>query len=205
MLFNRPLARLLAGLTLLATSATAGFADSPITSTNFWRAYADVPEVKMANDIERLNTKLGNYLSSDKVSIDKKAAVINALSWNFHGKENATLFMEILAQKYKTQDATLIDAKLSAEDRFCLGFLTAQDDYFHVGTALKQVKKAQKSLPNSFTVAVVTGLIEAQDNFKGQKLWPYVAPVLESKKLKDDMRPAARKAIYDYMVLYKKK
>lgn len=176
------------------------WADSPLTNTDMWKGYRDLPEVTMARDIERLNTKLAYYLVSS-ASIDKKVAMINALSWNYHGKQNAMLFREVLAQKYKTPD---VDSKINAEERLCLAYLTALDDYFDVREAHRMALQAQKQLPNSFTVAIVCKLIEAQKRFGEQdKLWTIVEPVLNSKKLKNDMRPAARKQIVDYMILYK--
>lgn len=181
-----------------------GWADSPLTSTDFWTAYKDVPEVVMAHDIERLNTRLGIYLSSN-ASIDKKAAVINALSWNINNKENSKLFLEILGQKYKTTDQVQISKRLTPEERFCLGYLTALDDYNHVDAALVLAQQARRQLGPSFTVAIVTELIEAQKNFgSGTSLWSFVSPVFADKKLKQDLRPAGRKVIFDYMALYKK-
>lgn len=188
---------------LLGLAAVPAWADSPLTSTSFWTAYKDVPEVASAHDIERLNTKLGYYLLSN-ASIDKKAAVINALSWNYNGRQNAQLFSEILGQKYKTSDAAQIKKRLTAEERFCLAYLTALDDYFNVDKALVMAKEARRQLGNSFTVAIVTELIEAQQSPGGATpLWNYVAPVFNDKKLKQDLRPAGRKVIYDYMALYK--
>ena len=189
---------------LLSLAAAPAWADSPLTSTDFWTAYKDVPEVVTAHDIERLNTRLGYYLLSN-ASIDKKAAVINALSWNYNGRQNAQLFTEILGQKYKTTDPAQLNRRLTAEERFCLAYLTALDDYFHVDAAYDMARQARRQLGGSFTVAIVTELIEAQKNFGGKTpLWNYVAPVLNDKKLKQDLRPGGRKVIFEYMALYKK-
>lgn len=192
-------------LVCLLIGVTPALADSPLTSSDFWVGYKDIPQVVMAHDIERLNTKLAYYLLDSTVSIDRKAAVINALSWNYHGKGNSELFIEVLGQKYKTTEFSKIDARLTAEERFCLAYLASMDNYFQVHKALEQARMAQKKLPQSFTVAIVTKLIEAQDRFSEQdKLWSIVQPVLDSKTLKMDMRSTGRQAIYDYMVLYKK-
>ncbi|MFN8609481.1 MAG: hypothetical protein U0931_18225 [Vulcanimicrobiota bacterium] len=191
-------------LCLLCLSPISSWADSPLTSTDFWTAYRDVPEVVMAHDIERLNTKLGYYLMST-ASIDKKAAVINALSWNVNNKENASLFLEVLGQKYKTGEKAEIQRRLTPEERFCLSYLTALDDYNHVDRALTMAKQARRQLGASFTVAIVTELIEAQNHFGGATpLWNYVAPVFADHKLKQDLRAAGRKVIFDYMALYKR-
>lgn len=181
------------------------WADSPLTSTPLWKGYRDLPEVASARDIERLNTSLAQYLLS-KATLDKKIAVINALSWNYYGKQNAALFLEVLGQKYKSQDAKVLEGRLTAEERLCLAYLTAMDDYFHVEKALAMARQARKSLPQSFTADVITRLIEAQHRFAEQdKLWTLVEPAFTNQKLKFDMRPEGRKQIYDYMILYRKK
>ena len=80
----------------------------------------------------------------------------------------------------------------------------ALDDYFEVKPALQTLRKARRQLPQSFTVAIVTELVEAQHNFASMKLWQYVEPVFADKHLRQDLRPQARKVIFDYMALYRK-
>lgn len=181
----------------------SGWADSPLTSTNFWKAYKDVPAVVQAHDIERLNTTLAYYLISPANSIDKKAAVINALTWDFNGKQNAMLFREVLGIKYKVAPAQ-VDRRLNADEVFCLAYLTALDDYFHVEKALALAEKARARNPKSFTVAMVAALTRAQSRFSDQKsLYGITQPVFDDRKLVQDMRPAGRAIIAEYMRLYK--
>lgn len=181
--------------------APQAWGDSPLTSTDFWKAYQDVPEVQLSHDIERLNTRLAYYLMDTRNSIDKKAAVINALSWKIDGKENAMLFREVLAIKYKTDR---VEKRLSADETFCLGYLTALDDYFHPEPSWKFLQQARKRSPKSFTVAIVTALVDGQIHFSEQnKVWGPTAAVLNDKTLKQDMRAAAKDTIVRYMSLYK--
>ncbi len=188
-------------LLMLLLWAWPAAADSPLTSTDFWRAYRDVPEVVMAHDLERLNTQLGYYLLS-QAPIDRKAAVINALSWNFHGKQNAVLFREILEQKYSGPN---YESRLNGDELFCLGYLTALDDYFHAENALPWLGKARKAHPKSFTVALVGALVEAQTRFQHfEELWPITERVLNDRNLKRDLRTSGVKIVTDYMKLYQK-
>jgi len=73
-------------------------ADSPITSTDFYKAYLHIPEVEEANKVGVLSDKIAQYLLDSENSLDKKAAVINALSWDFDRKINAYLFKRHLKQ-----------------------------------------------------------------------------------------------------------
>ena len=58
-------------------------ADSPITSTDFYKAYLHIPEVEEAHTIGVLSEGIAEYLLNSDNSLDKKAAVINALSWDW--------------------------------------------------------------------------------------------------------------------------
>ena len=65
------------------------FADSPLTSTDFHKAYLDVPLIKKTtNSTGVLTDEVFEYLTS-KNSLDKKVALINALKWNIDGKKNS--------------------------------------------------------------------------------------------------------------------
>ncbi len=187
-------------LSILGLSLAA-WADSPLTSTEFWTAYRDVPQVRAAHDLRHLNPGLNNYLLS-KAPLDRKAAVVNALSWNYHGQQNAQLFLESAAHKYhKSLTDTLY--MLTPDEQFCWGYLMAMDNYFDVKTSLQTLRAARRRMPRSFTVAIVTELVEAQHNFAQQKLWQYVEPVFDDPDLSRDLRPQARKVIYNYMALYR--
>lgn len=184
---------------LVALVSLGAAADSPLTSTDFWRAYRDIPEVLEARDIERLNTRLANYLLSPKPSLDKKAAVINALSWNFYGRQNAMLFREVLGQKYKSAPE-VVEPRLTGSETFCLAYLTALDDYFKVAPAVKLSAEARRKNPKSYTVALIDALIRSQR----KPTWAAVGAVVADPTLKKDLRPQAERIILDYMRLYKR-
>ena len=188
---------------LLFCALAPAHADSPLTSTEMWRAYRDVPEVRTALDIERLNTALGRFLLS-KAPIDQKIAVVNALSWNLHGKENALLFREMLGQKYRCAP-NVLEGRLTPDETLCLGYLVALDDYFHPRAAAPLVEAARMRLPRSFTAAMVAALVRAQQQLFEHRLariWPDTKAVLDDRRLLNDMRPQARAIIVHYMKLY---
>ena len=58
----------------------AAYSDSPLTSTDFYRAYLDVPVV--ADHVEaEMNEEIFDILQSDEYRMDVKVAVINAMGW----------------------------------------------------------------------------------------------------------------------------
>ena len=79
------------------------YADSPLTSTPISNAYEDLEIVKKAKASGEMNSEFALFLHNESNPIDKKAALINALGWDFNGKKNAMLFGKniILTQKLK--------------------------------------------------------------------------------------------------------
>lgn len=177
------------------------FADSPLTSTPFSEAYDDLQIISIAR-LGVMNENIAVYLHSESNTIDKKAAVINALGWDVDGNNNAQLYCNIIYQKNII--ASDIDA-LNAGDAFVVGYLMAMGAYQNPGGALPFLKRAKTLLGNSFTVNIIYGLVKAQkamdDDFC--KVWKYVNKVFINDKLTMDMRDGAKKIIYDYMVSYK--
>lgn len=180
-------------------------ADSPITSTDFARAYLDVAMVKRADKTRVLDREIADYLSDPEVAIDCKAAVINALSWDLDGKHNAELFKYHLALKHQRTLDRLETGDLTADEVFCLGYLTVMDDYFDPAPALPLLEEARRRIPKSFTVAIIGALAQAQKLMDSDwdEVWKVTERVLEDKSLKSDLRSKARQIIIDYMILYK--
>lgn len=189
---------------LLIFSATSR-ADSPITATDFYKAYMDVKMVKRAHLEGVMGLEIAEFLSSPENPIDVKAAVINALSWKFEGKNNAELYAYYLALLYHLPVSELNTDFLGADESFCLGYLTALDDYFHPEFAIPLLEEARKSINDSFTVSIISAVVKAQAAFDSDwcEVWREIKAVLENRALKQDFRPEATKIILDYMVLYK--
>lgn len=180
-------------------------ADSPLTGTDFWQAYQDVPEVMRAREHQALDEVLIAYLMGEH-PIDHKAAVINALSWNSKVQpRNFVVFEEMLAAKYDTvPEPDKLVEHLTAHEAFCLGYINAMDQYTVPSFSLPYLYAARRQMPRSFTVAMLTSIVEAQDVYdQWEKIWPIVSKPTHKRDLVMDMRPAAKEAILAYLELYK--
>ncbi len=178
-------------------------ADSPITSTPIYQAYLENPYVSLALKKGVLNDTIAGYLLNDTVSIDKKAAVINALGWDFNGKNNATEFFKYIQKKYNFSKAFDLDG-VSGDDVFCLGYLTIMDNYFETEKPIKILKIAKTKNPKSYTVNIILALVEAQKAMDTDwcAVWRLAASVKDNGNLVYDMDTNAVKIIFDYMELY---
>ena len=181
------------------------YADSPITATDFYEAYLDVKMVERAHLEGVMGLEIAEFLTSPENPIDVKAAVINALSWRFEGKKNAELYAYYLALLYHLSITELDMAFLSADEIFCMGYLTAMDDYFHPEKAVSLLEEAHELMKDSFTVSIILAITKAQRAFDSDwcEIWKLTEEVLQNKELKQDLRPEAMKRIIDYMILYK--
>lgn len=192
-------------LNLLFLSSVDSFADSPITATDFYEAYQDVKMVQRAHLEGVMGVEIAEFLSSQENPVDVKAAVINALSWRFEGKNNAELYTYYLGLLYHMSVPELDTDFLSADEIFCLGYLIAMDNYFHPENAISLLEEADKLTKDSFAVSIVLALAKAQIAFEKDwcEAWKITERVLKNTDLKQDLRPEAKKIIVDYMILYR--
>lgn len=186
-------------------------ADSPITSTNFYEAYLDIPEIVTAHENGVLDITLSEFLDNKKITIDKKIALINALNWKFEGKTNNNMFSYHLCLFKNKRVVDFSIDTLDADELLLLAYVTTMDDYFHPEQALPILEKAFEKSPKkkySTTYQTVKTLIESQsilsnpDNWN--EIWEKMNAVLNDKNLNKDMRKEALEIIKEYMILYKK-
>ncbi len=180
-------------------------ADSPLTSTAFYSAYSDIDMVQKAAKSGVLTEEVAGFLSCKENSIDVKAAVINALSWDINGKNSYEFFSKVLKKKYNKGVDSLILDELTGDEVFCLGYLLAMDDYFDVYDALDILDIAWGKNDTSFTVSMIYALVEAQAamDYDWCEVWELIKDELNDKTLKRDMREGAVDLILDYMKLYR--
>ena len=191
-------------LALLICCSKFILADSPVTSTNFHTAYQDIPMVVYAGEKGIIDQEIADFLMNPEHEIDLKAAVINALSWDFNGKSNALRYRDFLKEKHNKRYLKKIH-KMEAHDLFCLGYLTAMDDYFNCYPALEFLEEAVKKQPGSFTMQIILAIVKAQIAFDVNwcEVWKLTDEVLKKDDLERDMRENAIEIIVNYMILYK--
>jgi hypothetical protein len=181
------------------------FADSPLTSTDFYKAYFDIPLIqKTANSNGELTDEVFEYLIS-KNSLDKKTALINALKWDFDGKNNSSLYIKKLLGIRKNYTLTNFYQKATPEELICYGYLKAMDDYFDVKKASIFTSRAQKLNPGSYTIAVINHLITAQmlESSNWCEIYSGFDNIKQTKLIKIDFRTKASDIIYEYLKGYK--
>lgn len=190
------------GVMVFSMNPITAFADSPVTSTDFYRAYINVDVVESAREKGVLDEEIANYLHSSENPIDVKAAVINALGWSIDGKSNAKDYVSL----FYSDDIENLDLdSINGDELFCISYMMALDDYFNVDKALPLMEKAYEKENTSFTVAMIRNTLNGQvDLFNGnwRMVWTNTKNVLDDKTLVKDMKQEAIDIIVDYLKLY---
>ncbi|MCF6364946.1 MAG: hypothetical protein L3J35_01975 [Bacteroidales bacterium] len=195
---------LLSLLAVFSVSSTA-YADSPLTSTHFSKAYEDeaiIIKASKSNGI--LTPELMNYLIDKQNPVAVKMAVINKLSWDINGKSNTGIFIDYLKKKklYKNEDKFIKKGK--GDVLLCVAYLKVMDNYNDIDDALKYAEYALKKNSKSYTYNIIAALIKAQKAFNSDwcKVFKLTDNVRNNNSLKIDMKVEAITIIFDYMDLY---
>ncbi|MFT4144783.1 MAG: hypothetical protein QM644_10045 [Mobilitalea sp.] len=173
------------------------FADSPVTSTPFSKAYYNIDIVKKASERNTITADMAAYLADVSNPIDVKAAIINALSWSVDGKNNTEVYCEyIYGKELKDIDV----ATLSGDQQFCIGYLLAMDDInFETTQSMEYLRMARDNMKDSLTVNVITFLVETMNGEAYD--WPnQLRSILADTYLNKDISDDAIKVITDYML-----
>jgi hypothetical protein len=183
---------ILLSLIILPAFLTSIIASEPVTKTKFYTVYGSLSEV---SHIETHGTVDGNvlpFLIDPENPIDQKAAVMNTLLVNNQNKNNAVTFSMLMARLNRENFETLDLNKLSAEELFCLGYLTLMDDDGSTARALPILGMAKDKNPASSTIAIVHAIAsthasaEEGNQCKGWKLF---SQVVGDASLNHDMHP----------------
>ncbi len=186
---------------------TAGWADSPLTSTHFADAYSDHPMVQMADQMMQndIPTTLLNFLADKNSPVDVRLAVINKIGWNFDGTTVGAQLGEYLMGRYGAKSEKKLVKKLDAGTLAVYAYAKAMSNYFDVTAASELGHQAVKKNKNkSFSVAMISALIDAQiylDSDWGM-IYKVIADVLHDGSLHLDMRQEAIDNIMEYINLY---
>jgi hypothetical protein len=193
-------------LIVLTISITNVFADSPLTSTNFFKAYLDVPLVQQALKSKgKLTHDMIFYLANDTNALDIKLAIINALGWNHKGRGNGTSYLNyvVKTKKYKGEAKSITFKWFATSDELIFyAYLLSLDNYFDVVDANEIAQLALKKSPNSYAVNMIACLIKSQGLFLlGEECYSFKLynTLKTNTQLKMDVRNDAEKYIFEYM------
>jgi hypothetical protein len=186
--------------------ANTSFADSPLTSTPFYKGYLDIAIIKEAAKSDGIITeKQLQFLTNSKNPIAIKLALINSLGWNVKGKSNAPEYLDYLFKKQSQLNYNNFINKASAEELICYAYLKAMDDYFNVKSASVFARQAMYKAPTSYSIHLIGALIQVQGVIAKNwcSIYTNMHQVGTNKKLNIDMKSNSIKTIFIYTDRYK--
>ncbi len=184
--------------------SSISFADSPITSTDFYLAYNSLDILDDTYyESGVISVELMNYLDNIDNSIDVKMAIINKLSWDIDGKRNSDIYMNYLMKKYKYKDELKLLESSNGDHLLCIAYLKAMDNYFEVDEAIWYAMYALKFRPKSYTYNIILTILKSQKmlNYDWNEIYNLTTEV-KFKDLEMDMKDEAIKIIYEYLDSY---
>ena len=184
------------------------FADSPLTSTDLYKAYIDVPLVQDALKCKgKITNEMMEYIDNDANPLEVKLAIINAIGWNVKGNKSSKLYFKFVMnkKKYKSDfggDYTAFSWNATADELICYAYMKALDNYFDVTDAFEVAGLSLKKNPNSFAVNMIYNLIKAQGLISYGETC-YAKKMFNTLKnnpnLTADMKKEAMPFIFEYM------
>ena len=184
------------------------FADSPLTSTDFYKAYMDVPMVQEASLSKgSITNEMMEYIDDDDNPLEIKLAIINAIGWEHKGMMVSKMYFMFVMnkKKYKTEFGGEFSAfkwNASRDELICFSYMKALDNYFEVVDAFEIAGEAVRKYPDSFAVNMIYNLIKAQgltaygESCYASKMF---LTLKDNPKLKMDMRKESMSYVFEYM------
>lgn len=186
--------------TVLMIFSTYLYADSPLTSTEFYLSYSEFPQVMNAHEREdkTLTDNDIQFLTDKKVMLGAKLALINALGYKQEGKGNEAKYLDTINPNIESYDEMSGDST-TAEETIIFAYLLAMDDYFDIARAFDIAKNASKKEPQSLAIQLILGLIQAQIELENDwcQVYEVVNQVRELPNLEQDIKPEAIKQIFE--------
>ena len=202
--------RLFLPFLLLFFSTVIALADSPLTSTEFWRTLnptdnkADNPPVLQVYDESGWGDDVLAVLCSPDVPVEQRLCLVNYVGWNFSGQKHYADFVTFYVEKNNIESKQKVYDGMSGEQMIIFAYVKAMDDYFDVRQAERIAKEAVKRSPNSRAVNMIFALITAQHLFDYD--WGGVYKVCHkvevNNSLNNDFSDNSVKIIMEYIGLY---
>lgn len=115
---------------MLIILASTIYADSPLTSTDFYRAYLDVPLVKKAaGSPGKLTKEMMEYLRNDNNPLDKRIALVNAVGWYVENQSTLRDYIEFCYDKYELENGITTDTAMIVLDEPYIETVTPDNTY----------------------------------------------------------------------------
>ena len=200
--------RIILLLSVIMFAAAGCYADCILNSTEFYRAYLDVPLVNSAHQNKNnFTAEHKAYLMNENNPMDIRMAIVNAFDWDHEG-DYYRQFMDYLKEKTNSRSDEEVIQNASAERLVTLAYLKAMQELDveedeDIPALLDMALQKPHDLTVSYLLPHIIIMTQILD-FDGQrdKIFPMVERGILSNP-NQDMRPEAIDYYMDYMNYYR--
>ena len=181
---------------LLLVSSNS-YADTPLTSINFWTIHADDFAVQNALRNNKMDKSTIDFILDESNSLEIRLSVINAIGWKFNSdnKKSTTLLRSIL-KKYKVNSIdNLFDVK-HIDILTCYTYSLALDNYKNVDNIIQLSREVSNLDPNNFYSNYIYTLIKSQ-KYSLSSQWCNVFSVFKELRKSDRFNSEFGNKLYD--------
>lgn len=197
-------------LVICLLCSMSALADSPLTSTPFYKAYLDVPAVKEAQrNPGEMTDNIKAFLFNDNNPLDQRIAVINAVGWDYEGLPTFSDYLDYYMKNRFGNKAAYpslqeICGDATPEQLVIFAYLKAMSNYFDVDEAFQIAQMAMSNPVEKQSFLLPIGLIAGQiylDMGEWCSIYQIVNDMLNID-VEKDLRPEAVDIVMDYIGLY---
>lgn len=180
------------------------FAQNQVSQTSFYENNSQLDAVQAILKTGGIEGTSALFLMDENNPMGEKAVVINSLL-SSEKSNNAETFTMFLARKYGVNFQELDINSLTANEVFCLGYITLVNDDGNPNKALPILEKAIEKMPNSTTVQMIGAIAKAQaeiNNNNNCEAWKAFSKVIANTGLNNDLEENSKSAFIDAMSSY---
>jgi hypothetical protein len=122
----------------------------------------NVELVKQASVSHKMTDEILNALFDQKITVDIKLAIINALSWGDESDNNVEVYIKKLEQVHGKALEKIKKSEYTADEFLCMSYLMLMADYSNPEKYIMYVKAGEQRLTKSFSANLILSLANGQ-------------------------------------------
>lgn len=139
------------------------YADSPLTSIDFWTIHTEDFTVQNAFRNQKMDKSTIDFILDENNSLEIRLSVINAIGWKFKSNnKNSTALLKSILKKYRVNSIdNLLDVR-HIDILTCYTYSLALDNYKNVDNIIQLSNRISNLDPNNFYSKYIFTLIKSQ-------------------------------------------
>ncbi|MGO4817078.1 hypothetical protein [Flavobacterium sp. W22_SRS_FP1] len=139
------------------------YADSPLTSIDFWTIHTEDFTVRNAFRNQKMDKSTIDFILDENNSLEIRLSVINAIGWKFNSdNKKSTALLKSIFKKYKVRSIDNLFDVNHINILTCYTYSLALDNYKNVDNIIQLSNKVSNLDPNNFYSKYISVLIESQ-------------------------------------------